>query len=240
MIVMPASASGQCWGILAARSGRLGHLYSTGDFKGPWPWFPYALDNGCFKFWNPADNSFDEAAWKKSADAWRRHLFRAQSVEQKPLWAIVPDRPGDWDATEDKWAVYAPEVVAAGIPTAVAVQDGATPEAVRRLSPAPFVVCVGGSTDKKGSGGWKWDTAETWLREFPRVHVLRVNSRDKVDWLAARGCMSCDGTGWTRGARDRQFRELEEWAMMTPIPNLAPVWPYVARTNKDKTQETFA
>lgn len=240
MIVMPASASGQIWGILANASGKLGHLYSPGDFKGPWPWFPYALDNGCFAYWNPDDNSFDEAAWLNDYERWKRHLFRAQSATQKALWAIPGDRPGDWAETKRKWKLYAPDVVAAGIPLAVAVQDGATPADVRALDPEPFVICVGGSTEKGGDGGWKWDTAEMWLREFPRVHVLRVNKPDRLPWLEDRGCMSCDGTGWMRGARERQFRLLEEWAMKKPTPYRVPLWQHIARTAKDKKQETFA
>ncbi len=234
MIVMPASSAGQIWGILAARSGKIGHLYSPGDNKGPWPWFPYALDNGCFKFWKPETNAFDEEAWKKSEGSWRRLLLWTQVVTQKPLWGIVPDRPGDWDATVVKWAIYAHELQEAGIPLAVAVQDGATPAAVRALDPQPFVVAVGGSDE------WKWKTAETWLREFPRVHVLRVNAIDKVKFLEARRCMSCDGSGWSRDVWRRRFRDLEEWAMTNPQPCLSALWPNVLKSVKDKKQITFA
>ena len=44
MIVMPANATGWFWHCLARETGRIGHLYSPGAQRGPWPWFPFALD----------------------------------------------------------------------------------------------------------------------------------------------------------------------------------------------------
>lgn len=233
MIVMPSNATGWFWHCLARETGRLGHLHSPGHQRGPWPWLPYALDNGCFSFWDAAPNTFDEALWLgEGVDNWRRLVFWAQAAPMRPLWAIVPDCPGNWDATVAKWALYSSELLEAGFPLAVAVQDGATPDAVRLLNPAPAVVAVGGSTD------WKWETAEMWIREFPLVHVLRVNSPAKLSWLESLGCMSCDGTGWNRGDRD-QTRGLEEWARLKGIQTTQPIWPHAARGRKTK-QLSFA
>lgn len=233
MIVMPSNATGWFWHVLARETGRLGHLHSPGHERGPWPWFPYALDNGCFGMWDADANTFDEARWlSEGVSNWRRLLFWSAAAPVAPLWAIAPDRPGDWAATVAKWPLHASEIEAARFPLAVAVQDGATPESVRELRLAPSVIAVGGSTD------WKWLTVEQWLREFPRVHVLRVNSPAKLPWLESRGCMSCDGTGWNRGDRD-QTRGLEEWARAHPKPVRVPIWPYASRRTNTR-QMTFA
>ena len=233
MIVMPACSTGWFWHCLARETGRIGHLYSPGDQRGPWPWFPYALDNGVFALWSPADNSFDEAKWEAiGAQQWRHLLFWCGAAAIKPRWGIVPDRPGDWGTTLAKWKRYAPEMQSAGIPLAVAVQDGATTNDVNALDPHPEVVAVGGSTE------WKWATAAQWIRDFPRVHVLRCNSPEKLHWLESLGCESCDGTGWNRGDRT-QTRGLEEWARSQAQPAKHPIWPHASRA-QCKHQLTFA
>jgi hypothetical protein len=151
------------------------------------------------------------------------------------MWAIVPDVPGNAAATLARWPVYAPEVIAAGIPLALAVQDGMTPDDVWALEIQPEVIAVGGSTE------WKWATVEMWAKEFDRVHLLRCNSPAKLDWLEKLGVESCDGTGWNRGDR-KQTSGLEEWARShhIPGPTNQPIWPYVCREAKNKKQMTFA
>jgi hypothetical protein len=234
MIVMPANSSGWFWHSLALMTGRLGHLYSPGAQRGPWPWLPYALDNGAFACWEPKRNTFDEKKWESVEAAWLQMLFWAQSVPQRPLWVIVPDRPGDWNATRERWAKYSPKVQACGFPLALAVQDGATPEAVKQISPAPDVIAIGGSTE------WKWNTLEVWAKSFPRVHLLRCNAPDKLQHLHQLGIESCDGTGWNRGDRT-QTRGLEEWLFQHRrlIQQHHALWPHVSR-GACKKQITFA
>ena len=163
--MMPACSSGWFWHCLARETGRIGHLYSPNDQRGPWPWFPYALDNGAFACWEQGTNTFDKVKWDQVEPAWNRLLFWAQCAPLKARWAIVPDVPGNRDATLSRWSVYAPIVMEAGIPLAIAVQDGMTPEDVRGLNPAPMVIAVGGTTQ------WKWDSVGQWAANFPRVHL---------------------------------------------------------------------
>jgi hypothetical protein len=222
MIVMPANATGWFWHCLARETGRIGHLFSPGAQRGPWPWMPYAMDNGAFSCWEPTTNTFDAARWDKTETAWRHLLMWAQCAPIKARWAIVPDVLGNSAATLARWPLYAPDVVAAGIPLAIAVQDGMTADDVRKLSPAAAVVCVGGSTD------WKWATAEQWVRDFPRVHVLRCNSPEKLYWLEAIGAESTDGTGWNRGDR-RQTAGVEAWARSRAVPTGEQLWPHASR-----------
>lgn len=235
MIVMPANSSGWFWHLLAHEHGRLGHLYSPGAQRGPWDWFPYALDNGAFSCWDPAANTFDCDKWHKVEVEWRNLLMWSQCAPSSPRWGIVPDIPGNGGATLQRWAVFAPELSAANIPLAIAVQDGMKPDEVRSLHPQPQVICVGGST------GWKWATVEMWAKEFQRVHVLRCNAPDKLDYLMDLGVESTDGTGWNRGDR-KQTAGIEAWCRRHTRDAYRdrPLWPHVCRKAKDRNQLSFA
>lgn len=234
---MPANSTGyEFWHPLARETGRLGHLYSPGAQRGPWTWFPYALDNGAYSCWAPGVNCFDDAKWERTEPEWRRLLFWAQAAPIQPLWALVPDVPGNAARTIERWAKYAPEVAACKFQLAVAVQDGMMPLDVQRLSPTPAVIFVGGSTE------WKWGTVETWCENFPRVHVGRCNAPERFDWLQERKVESTDGTGMNRGDR-KQTRGVEEWCRRHADPKYidVPLWPYVCRKPKktERKQLTF-
>jgi len=221
---MPSNASGWFLHSLARETGRIGHLYSPGCHRGPWPWFPFALDNGAFACWDPKDNSFNEDRWRETEPQWKHLLAWSQKTEFKPMWAVVPDRPGHAVETFRRWAEYSPDVFLAGIPLALAVQDGMTAPMVRHLYPQPEVIAIGGTTD------FKWSTVEMWVKEFPRVHVLRCNSPAKLHYLEKLGVESTDGTGWNRGDRT-QTKGLEEWARGWHH-TMHPLWPYVCRESK--------
>lgn len=226
MIVMPSNSSGWFWHCLSRETGKIGHLFSPGAQRGPWPWFPYALDNGAFSAWDSKTNQWNESRW--SVDAWRRLIFWADAREQKPIWAIVPDVVGNADLTIERFNRFSSEVP---FPKALAVQDGMTINQAKLLN--PDVIAVGGSTK------WKWETVEMWASAFPRVHLLRCNSPDKLDYLESLGIESCDGTGWNRGNRT-QTAGLENWARKNPNPSIHPLHNFVCRNEKQKHQLTFA
>lgn len=232
MIVMPANASGWFWHCMARETGRIGHLYSPGAQRGPWPWFPFALDNGAFSCWDMATNTFDESKWSATEKAWQALLYWAASSIERPRWAIVPDVPGNAEATLSRYEKYVQQVFDAEILPAIAVQDGMTSEQVKALIPGPSVICVGGTTE------WKWATVEYWKNAFPRVHVLRCNSPEKLYWLESLGVESCDGTGWNRGDR-KQTAGLEAWARSKANPITTSLTPYASRA-KGKLQQCWA
>ncbi len=231
---MPSNSTGWFWHCLARETGRLGHLFSPGGQRGPWPWFPYALDNGAYSCWDKRTNSFNHAKWSVTEAAWQRLIVWSQIVAAKPMWAIVPDVPGNASATFDRWAEYAPGLTSA--PRALAVQDGMTVAMVKCLLPTPVVICIGGSDE------FKWGTVKDWARSFPRVHLLRCNSPDRLYELESMGIESCDGTGWNRGNR-KQTAGVEEWARSAEPrkpPNHCDLHPFVCREPKEPKQESFA
>lgn len=231
MIVMPANHTGWATHALARETGRFGHLYSPGGQRGPWPWFPYAIDNGAFSCWTKKGNIFHDDKWAKMEPRFQRLLVWSQTVETRPLWVVVPDVPGNAERTYERWAHYAPTL--AGFTCALAVQDGMTPADVQLLDPAPAVIAVGGTDD------WKQATVASWARNFPRVHVLRCNSPTWLVELERLGVESCDGTGWFRGDR-KQAAGLELWARSAPRPVSHPLWPHMFRGSRSPQQESFA
>lgn len=202
MIVMPSNNSKGLVHYWAGRYGHLGHLYSPGGQRGPYPWLPYGLDNGAFPAfakgvpWNEQDY-IELIDW-----AWEAPM--------KPLWSLVPDVVCDRELTVESWYRWYPRLRGAPWPLAFAVQDGMTKADVPKEA---GVIFVGGSTE------WKWANVERWCAEFPRVHVGRVNTHRLLEICDRAGAESCDGTGWMRGDPD-QLEGLERWLQKASGVNL--------------------
>lgn len=210
MIVMP---SNNCKAILHYLAGRhpdkLGHLYGPGGQRGPFEWFPYALENGVFPAWSNA------LEWNPTP--FLELLEWAAGKEMRPLFVNVPDAVGDRVRTLELWDEWMPRVAPYGFPLAFVVQDGMRPEDV----PAEAsVVFVGGSTE------WKRMTIPLWCQAFPgRVHVGRINTARWVYFCERAGAMGCDGTGWLIGGPDGpQFVGLRKWLEGEPPDAVTTQW----------------
>jgi len=180
MVVMVANSGGNDIGIRAERHKSLGHLYSPGGERGPWPELPYALDNGA---WAAAQKNLDFPE-----DAWRRLLAWAGEKRQPPLWALVPDSVADRDRTLEKWERFSPLVRVAGFRPAFAIQDEMT---FADVPDSDCMLFIGGSTS------WKMAAIKPWCARFPgRVHVGRVTEAKRL-WLCYEaGAVSVDGNKW--------------------------------------------
>lgn len=183
MMVMVANQSNPWFWYLAGKHpGSIGHLYGpgAGNARGPYPFMPYALDNGAFPAWTNGE------AWDE--DEWMRLLRWSALSGQRPLWALVPDVVCDREATLRQWFTYVGRVEALAIRPGFAVQDGMT------FADVPDDDCM---LFLGGGDEWKDAAIEPWCRRFPgRVHVGRVNTWDRLvrSWRA--GAVSVDGTGW--------------------------------------------
>lgn len=197
MIVMPSNNTGfECGRLFGMFPDRLAHLHSVESPREPAPNSPWALDNGVFGAWQRG------AEW--SEEPFYRYLDKYSAW--RPLWAVVPDAVGDRELKLAKWDEHSHAVAAFGVPLAIAVQDGMTPNDVPENAD---VVFVGGSTS------WKWRTLRTWTGAFHRVHVGRVNSRRLLEMAENCGAESCDGTGWFRDPT--RTKELELY-LSSPKP----------------------
>lgn len=164
--------------------GRIGWLLSPGApnqirGKRPFPWLPYALDNGAFIAFKNGE-PFD-------ADAFRSHLAWAAQQQQAPLWLAVPDVVGDADATLSAWSAWRDECASFGWPLAFVAQDGHDPDDVPADAALTF---IGGSTE------WKANAIRRFRAAGQRVHVGRVNAYERAMDCFELGVESIDGTGW--------------------------------------------
>ncbi|MES2339264.1 MAG: hypothetical protein V4537_14315 [Pseudomonadota bacterium] len=167
--------------------GKIGHLYSPGEQRGPWDWMPYALDNGAYAAWD-AGREWDEGAWLEL-------LLWAQKSGQAPLWCAVPDVIGEREPTLERWARYHHEVDRRGFRAAFVAQDGMTPADVPT---ADCMVFLGGTTD------WKDAAIRPWAAALPgRVHVGRVNGLGRLIPCHRAGVVSVDGSGWFHGENSK-------------------------------------
>lgn len=191
-MVMPSNSSGTDIGILAERyKGRIGHLYSPGGQRGPWPEIPYALDNGAYAAW--------EHGLEWSESEWRFLLNWAALSGIPPIWVLVPDVVADRAGTLARWSEYAPVVAARGWRAAFAVQDGMTFEDV------PDSTCV---VFLGGSDAFKEAAIAPWCAAFPgRVHVGRVNGWDRLVRCWRAGAVSVDGTRLFQKGRGGEYSQ---------------------------------
>jgi len=198
-MVMVSNATGFTAGhLFGSYPGKLGHLYSPGGQRGPWKFAPYALDNGA---WSCFTRNLEF-----NHDAWLRLLDWSIASGKTPLWSLVPDVVADRDRTIERWNELSPTVRGYGLKPAFAVQDGMTFEDVPSDD---CILFLGGTTS------WKVAAIEPWCERFPgRVHVARVNNRERLMKCYWAGAVSVDGTGWfhskSRSPRDKKATQYED------------------------------
>ncbi|HMQ30395.1 MAG TPA: hypothetical protein PKD53_06675 [Chloroflexaceae bacterium] len=102
---------------------------------------------------------------------------------------------GSWEGTLWLWRCWRPAMVARGLPAAIVLQDGATPDTVPWDELA--AVFVGASTR------WKLSRSAELLVKMARarnlwVHVGRVNTFGRLARVEAMGAHSFDGSQFSR------------------------------------------
>lgn len=186
----------------------LGLLARPGTYRpariAAWP--RWAADNGAY-FPPGQPRPFDAPRWS----AWLERLPAGA------LFAVAPDVPYDWAGTLELSPQWFDRIRAAGIPLAMALQDGSTPATV------PWseleVAFLGGST------AWKESEAAHLLADAAHdrglaVHMGRANTRRRLALAASWECESADGTTLARGAR-RNLPSLLRWLEELQDPQLA-------------------
>lgn len=156
----------------------------------------------------------DNGAFSARFDPDRWWSWLGKQDPEGCLFVALPDVVGDWQATLDRSLPWLPRVKGLGLPVAIVLQDGCTPDTV------PWddldAVFVGGTTD------WKLGReARTLVAEAKRrglwVHMGRVNSEKRLRYAKHIGCDSADGTylsfgpdinlgrlmAWLRGVNDQ-------------------------------------
>lgn len=126
MIVMPSNNS-NAHKLESLYPNRIGMLIGPGGWRNPKK-LPFAIDNGRFASWSKGKK------WNEK----QYLLFLDKAVSHRPIWAVVPDAVGDAEKTFEMWMQWKFQISHRGIVCALAVQDGMTPDAVRkRCTPNP-------------------------------------------------------------------------------------------------------
>jgi hypothetical protein len=211
--VMPANLVKKAETLEKDFPGRMALLFSPGSLANPRR-LPYSLDNGRFVTWS------NNREW--NGKDFIDHCDEALSRYRNPDWIVVPDVVANSAETFEWWKYWVPTMRRYNCSLAMAVQDGMTPDMVKKIRPAPDVIFIGGSTK------WKWRSLRSWTANFPRVHVGRVNTYGLL-WTAHKaGAESTDGTGWWHKIQHKQLVKylkrsslgLGETSVATFFPNL--------------------
>jgi hypothetical protein len=183
---------------------RLGAILTPAQGNKLPPGAAFCIDNGCGPGADgqpgtgyPGDRAYLEMLSRMSARARTRCLF-----------AAAPDVLGDAAATLERSARFVYRIRAwFGLPVALVAQDG-----LERLD-VPWtwfdVLFLGGSTEWKLGPAAATLAAEAHARG-KRVHMGRVNTRQRLRYAAHIGCDSADGTGMTRGP-DKNLTQMLGW-----------------------------
>jgi hypothetical protein len=158
--------------------------------------------------WWAADNGKFGKGWPGPAAWWRWVNRQVRNYgAARCLWVLAPDVPFDAAATLAESRPWLARIRDLGCPAAFAAQDGCE----HGLIPwGEFAVLfIAGSTEWKTSSAAEALSREARSRGV-RVHMGRVNTRNRLRTAEWFGCDSCDGTTFTRGG-DRNWHQLAAW-----------------------------
>lgn len=155
-------------------------------------------------------HGYDEAAYFK-------HLIRMQPFHATCRFVVVPDLPGNGEATHAMFPYLARELADSGFPLAYVLQDGC-----ETLDfPLGCDVAFLGGTDP-----WREAWGATLLAraraEGLGTHVGRVNSQRRVQALALTACDGADGTYVGFRGLKRGISEIGQWLNAASAPLFAP------------------
>lgn len=171
-----AALRGAGWRLLVSARGVLRH-------EG----FPYAIDNGAWTAFQKGE-PFDVPAFEKAVE------WGADGAD----WLILPDIVGGGIESLRFSMEWAPRLHGV-CPLLLAVQDGMRPADVAPIVGPGVGIAVGGTTE------WKEFTTPAWgalARETGAyLHVLRVNSRRRINLCRDAGADSFDGSSASRFAK---------------------------------------
>ena len=194
MIVMPANSS-HAHTLEMVFPARLGLIMSPSGKRDPKN-LPWIGDNELFAAWAKSGFSSDpqDILDRWDAAAFLDMLVWTAGLLNRPRAIVVPDMPGNAEETLRMFRLWYPRMAETGLPLAIAVQDGMTPDDV----PDGLRCFVGGSTE------WKWKNVELFCRHCDYVHVGRVNQYEKLWRCDEAGADSVDGSGFFRGDQRQQ------------------------------------
>jgi len=176
---------------------------------------PVAFDNKAYTaHTNSTDTELSESErlwwkdcwWDEQGESDWLKLLDKHNPLNPTLFAVLPDRVGDADATLNLARRYEQEVRRRGIPIAMALQNGCDFNDI--LSIRPDYVLVGGDDDfKRATVG---PACRCFLPLGIGVHVARVNTETMIALAGQHGATSVDGTGLNRWLNSK-LPKISKW-----------------------------
>ncbi len=164
----------------------------TGELLTPltnrkWKGRRFGIDNGAFANFDPK--------------GFRSLLNRNEVNKASCIFVAIPDVVGSAIRTLEVFEHWHQEIANLGYPTALVAQDG------QEFLPIPWAriaaIFIGGSTQwKMGPSARAIIKAGKAMEKW--VHVGRVNTPCRLDYVRDMGADSCDGTGLSRYSHMRQ------------------------------------
>jgi hypothetical protein len=164
---------------LRAKGYNVGELRTPRGMSAKQHDMPWALDNDGFQ--------------GVDIPMWLRALGKV-SNQEGCLFVLAPDVVSDARATMTLFSRYAPVIRDCGLPVGFALQNGEGVGVPWELLDAVF---IGGDTEFKFSDKVRWLVSIAKERG-KWVHMGRVNTLRRIEYAAAIGCDSIDGTKWSR------------------------------------------
>jgi hypothetical protein len=151
---------------------------------------PWGADNDALAGVNPDAYLRMLDAIARSPREQLKFVAAPDAVERTPEGIV-----GSWEGTLWLWRCWRPALVARGLPPAIVLQDGATPDTIPWDELA--AVFVGASTR------WKLSRTAELLVRLARtrglwIHVGRVNTFGRLARIEAMGAHSFDGSQFSR------------------------------------------
>ena len=185
MNVLVAATRSMCVPYLCGKyDNTVGMMYSPdakNDTLRPWPWMPWAIDNGMYQS-IVQEKDWDERTFFKLIEL-------AHKYECPPEFIVVPDEPFDANRTRSKWDKWAPRLEDTGFTLAFSAQPGIVPSEI----PAGVVAFIGGTNE------FKLKETSGFVDACQYVHVGRVNRYRHLVAFDKLGVKSVDGSGYLRG-----------------------------------------
>jgi len=170
----------------------------------------YFIDNGAFRCWKRGEKFREKPFFNL--------IELSLKAEKKADFLVLPDLIGEGARSLEFSSSYAEKLKEAGIPFALALQDGMEEKEVEEFVKAynVKVLFVGGTTE------WKWRTAKKWKTLAEKLsitcHVGRVPSSRRVKQAKKIGVHSIDTTAvlWEEKKMISYLKALSEEVLELP------------------------
>ena len=158
-----------------------------------------AVDNGAFQ-----KEGFKEGPFYKLLEK----IQKKPEVVERTIFVVAPDVVEDWSGTLELFKEHGQRIRDMGFPVALVAQDGMDPETIPW---GEFDVLAIGGSDAFKLGPDLQPVFDEAIGRGVHVHMLRVNSAERMRYAYWSGVGSVDGTTILRGKKNENLPKVRDW-----------------------------